>query len=111
MKILVNILVGSLAVIVTAKLLPGVTVDNFGAAIAVAAFWGIVSALVAPTPQFLRLSVNLKNSVEFFPSRSSGALRAAYTPKTWRALRLVFDPLLRGIPHFFVYLIFQWKPS
>ena len=59
MKILVNILVSSLAVIVTAKLLPGVTVDNFGAAIAVAAFLGIVSALLAPTLQFLRLSVNL----------------------------------------------------
>ncbi|OGS32592.1 MAG: hypothetical protein A2218_01765 [Elusimicrobia bacterium RIFOXYA2_FULL_53_38] len=101
MKILVNILVGSLAVIVTAKLLPGVTVDNFGAAIAVAAFWGIVSALVAPTPQFLRLSVNLKNSVEFFPSRSSGALRAAYTLENLARIALGFRPAAAGNPAFF----------
>ncbi|OGS08400.1 MAG: hypothetical protein A2270_04790 [Elusimicrobia bacterium RIFOXYA12_FULL_51_18] len=41
---------------------------------------------------------NPKNSVEFFPSRSSGALRAAYTLENLaRALRLVFAPLLRGI--------------
>ena len=48
-----------MAVIVTAKLLPGVIVDNYGAALTVAAFLGIVSALLSPTLQLLTLSVNL----------------------------------------------------
>jgi len=42
--------------------------------------------------------INLKNSVEFFPSRSSGALRAAYTPENLARIALGFRPLLRGIP-------------
>ncbi len=59
MKILINILVSSLAVFVTARLLPGVAVDGFGTALTVAVFIGIVDALLAPTLMFLSLSVGM----------------------------------------------------
>jgi len=45
----------------------------------------------------LKDKLSLENSVEFSLSQSSGALRAAYTLRTWRALRWVRNPLLRGI--------------
>jgi len=42
--------------------------------------------------------VNLKNSVEFFPSRSSGALRAAYTLENLARIALGFRPAAAGNP-------------
>ena len=58
MKILLNILVSTLAVLVTAWVLPGVTVDSFTAALAVAAVLGIVTALLAPTLVLMSLTLN-----------------------------------------------------
>ena len=59
MKIFLNLLVSSLAVLVTARLLPGVTVDNFGTAIIVAIVLGLVSVLLAPALLLLTLPLNL----------------------------------------------------
>jgi hypothetical protein len=58
------------------------------------------------------LNINLKVAVATFPFAELKVRFARHTPsKTWRALRLVFDPLLRGILHFIVHLIFLWKPK
>ena len=59
MKILINILVSSLAVFVAARLLPGVAVDGYGTALTVAVFLGVVNALLAPSLLFLSLSVSM----------------------------------------------------
>ena len=59
MKILINILVSSLAVFVAARLLPGVAVDGYGTALTVAVLLGIVNALLGPTLMFLSLSVSM----------------------------------------------------
>jgi len=59
MKILLNILVSSFAVLVTARLLPGVTVDGFGTAIAVAAVLALVSVFLAPALLLLTLPLNV----------------------------------------------------
>ena len=58
MKIMLNILVSSLAVVLTARLIPGIKIDNFGAAILVAVILGLLNALLAPTLARLTLSVN-----------------------------------------------------
>ena len=59
MKPLLNILVSGLAVLVAARLLPGVTVAGFGTAIAVAVVLGIVSAFLAPALLLLTLPLNI----------------------------------------------------
>jgi putative membrane protein len=59
MKILLNLLVSSLAVLVTARLLPGVTVANFGTAIVVAVVLGLVSVFLAPALLMLTLPLNV----------------------------------------------------
>ena len=59
MKTLLNILVSGLAVLVAARLLPGVTVAGFGTAIAVAVVLGIVSAFLAPALLLLTLPLNI----------------------------------------------------
>ena len=59
MKILLNILVSSFAVFVTARLLPGVTVDSFGTAIVVAVVLALVSAFLAPALLLLTLPLNI----------------------------------------------------
>ncbi|HAH31835.1 MAG TPA: hypothetical protein DCL44_05925 [Elusimicrobia bacterium] len=51
--------------------------------------------------------INLKNSVEFFPSRSSGALRAAYALANSARNALDLRPARRGILHIFVPYIFK----
>lgn len=59
MKILSHILISALAVLLTAHLLPGVRVDNFGTAVSVALVLGIVNASLAPLLVLLTLTVNL----------------------------------------------------
>lgn len=59
MKILLNLLVNGLAVFAAARLLPGVSVDGFGTAIAVAVVLGLVSVLLSPLLLLLTLPVNL----------------------------------------------------
>lgn len=59
MKILLNILVSSFAVFVTARLLPGVTLDSFGTAIVVAIVLALVSAFLAPALLLLTLPLNI----------------------------------------------------
>ncbi|HAF95973.1 MAG: hypothetical protein A2021_02830 [Elusimicrobia bacterium GWF2_52_66] len=59
MKMLINMLVSSLAVFVTARLLPGVTVDSFGTAIVVAVVLALVSVFLAPALLLLTLPINM----------------------------------------------------
>ena len=59
MKILINILVSSVAVFVTAKMLRGVTVAGFGTAIAVAVVLGLVNAVLGPILIILTLPINI----------------------------------------------------
>jgi len=56
---LINMLVSSLAVFVTARLLPGVTVDSFGTAIVVAVVLALVSVFLAPALLLLTLPINM----------------------------------------------------
>lgn len=59
MKILINLLVSSLAVFVTAQLLPGVTVNSFWTSIAVAVVLSLVSVFLAPALLLLTLPLNI----------------------------------------------------
>ena len=59
MKILINLLVSGLAVFVTARLLPGVTVDSFGTALVVAVVLALVSVFLAPALLLLTLPLNI----------------------------------------------------
>lgn len=59
MKILINILVSSVAVFVTAHLLRGVTVDGFGTAIVVAVVLGLVNGFLGPALLLLTLPINI----------------------------------------------------
>src|ERR1700686_4522205 len=58
MNIIINILV-SAAVLVTGRLLTGVTIDGFGTAIAVAIVLGIVNAVLGPLLLILTLPLNV----------------------------------------------------
>lgn len=59
MQILISLLLSSLAVFVTAYILPGVHVDNFIAAVVMAIMLGVVNAFVKPILVFLTLPINL----------------------------------------------------
>ena len=59
MKILLNLLVSGLAVFVTARLLPGGTVDSFGTSIIVALALALVSVFLAPALLLLTLPLNI----------------------------------------------------
>lgn len=59
MKLLLNILVSSLAVFLAARLLPGVSVDGFGTAIVVAVVLGLVNAVLGPALLMLTLPINI----------------------------------------------------
>lgn len=59
MKILSHILISSLAVLLAAHLLPGATVDSFGAAVTVALVLGLVTALLMPVLLLLTFTANL----------------------------------------------------
>jgi putative membrane protein len=57
MKILLNILVSTLAVLATAWVLPGIKVDGLSAALAVSVIMGIVTALLAPSLALMSLTL------------------------------------------------------
>lgn len=59
MEILINLLIYSLAVYITAKILPGVTVKDFSTAVAVTVILGVVNAFVKPAFIFLTLPVTI----------------------------------------------------
>jgi len=59
MNILLNILVSAVAVLVTGRLLSGVTIDGFGTAIAVAIVLGIVNSVLGPILLVLTLPINV----------------------------------------------------
>ena len=59
MNIIVNVLVSALAVLVTGRLLSGITVDGFGTAVAVAILLGIVNAVLGPILLVLTLPINV----------------------------------------------------
>ena len=59
MNILLNILVSTLAVLITAKLLKGVSVDGFYTAVAVAVLLGVTSAVLGPLLLILTLPLNI----------------------------------------------------
>jgi putative membrane protein len=59
MKILVHVLLSSLAVFVAARILPGVSVDGFGTAVAVAIVLGIINATLRPLLLLLTLPLNI----------------------------------------------------
>ena len=58
MNIILNILVSSIAVLVTGRLLSGVTVDGFGTAILVAVVLGLVNGVLGPALFYLTLPLN-----------------------------------------------------
>jgi putative membrane protein len=59
MKILVNIVLSALAVFVTARILPGVTLDGFMTAVVVAVVLGLVNAVLRPVLILLTLPINV----------------------------------------------------
>lgn len=59
MNILLNVLVSAVAVLVTGRLLPGVTVDGFGTAVVVAVVLGIVNGVLGPALLALTLPLNV----------------------------------------------------
>ncbi len=58
-RLLLNLLVSSLAVLAAARLLPGVAVDSYVTAIVVALALGIVSVMLAPALLLLTLPLNI----------------------------------------------------
>lgn len=59
MNIIINILVSAVAVLVTGRLLTGVTIDGFGTAIVVAVVLGIVNGVLGPILLALTLPINV----------------------------------------------------
>lgn len=59
MKFIIKILVNSLAIFLTAMLLPGIHVDNMVTAICVAAMLAILNAVLKPVLIFLTLPITL----------------------------------------------------
>lgn len=59
MRVVLNILVSAVAVLVTGRLLSGVSVDGFGTAVAVAIVLGVVNAVLGPALLFLTLPLNV----------------------------------------------------
>jgi putative membrane protein len=59
MNAILNVLVSAIAVLVTGRLLPGVTIDGFGTAILVAVVLGVVNAVLGPVLFYLTLPINI----------------------------------------------------
>lgn len=59
MNIILNILVSAVAVLITGRLLSGVTIDGFGTAIIVAIVLGLVNAMLGPALVLLTLPINI----------------------------------------------------
>ena len=106
MRILSHILISSLAVLIAAHLLPGASVDSFGAAVAVAIILGIVNASLSPLLLLLTLTVNAL-TLAVFTFATTGLLvmlTAKLVPgfhvaSFWGAL--IFALMLSGINAFF----------
>lgn len=59
MEIIINLLIYSIAVYATARILPGVVLDNFSTAIVVTIILGLVNAFVKPIFFLLTLPVSI----------------------------------------------------
>ncbi len=59
MKLLINLIISSLAVFVSGYILPGIKVENFATAIAVAIVLGIVNILIKPLFIILTLPITI----------------------------------------------------
>ena len=59
MYLILNILVSAVAVLVTGRLLSGVSIDGFGTAVIVAIVLGLVNAVLGPVLMFLTLPINV----------------------------------------------------
>ena len=59
MRILIHILLSSVAVYAAARVLPGVSVKDFGTAVAVAIVLGVVNAFLKPILFILTLPINI----------------------------------------------------
>jgi putative membrane protein len=59
MKLLLRLVISTLAVIVAAHLIPGVTVDNFTTAVVVAIVLGILNTFLRPVLQILALPITI----------------------------------------------------
>jgi putative membrane protein len=59
MRLLVHVLLSSLAVFVAARILPGVSVDGFGTAVVVAIVLGLINATLRPLLIVLTLPLNV----------------------------------------------------
>lgn len=59
MNLLLNVLASSLAVLVAARLLKGVTIDGFYTAVAVALTLGVINAVLGPLLLILTLPLNI----------------------------------------------------
>ncbi len=59
MKLILHILISAVAVLVTGKLLSGVTVDGFGTAILVAIVLGVINGVIRPVLLVLTLPINI----------------------------------------------------
>jgi putative membrane protein len=59
MKFIIRFLLSGLAVLLTAYLLPGVTVENYGYALLVAVVLSLVNAIVKPVLVFLTIPITI----------------------------------------------------
>ncbi len=59
MQFLINLLISSFAVFVSARIIPGVTIDNFSTSVVVAIVIGIVNAIIKPILLVLTLPINV----------------------------------------------------
>ena len=59
MKIILNLVLSAVAVFVTARILPGVSVDGFATALVVAVVLGAVNAVLRPIIIILTLPINI----------------------------------------------------
>ena|SRR5579864_6255906 len=59
MSILINLLLSTIAVLITAKILPGVHINNLLTAVIVAVVLGIINVVIKPILFFLTLPINI----------------------------------------------------
>ena len=59
MNVILNVLVSAAAVLVTGRLLRGVTIDGYGTAVVVALVLGVVNAVLGPLLFYLTLPINV----------------------------------------------------
>ncbi len=114
MKILVNILVSSLAVLLAAHLLPGARVDSFGTAVEVAVVLGPVNASLGPVLVRLMETVKLLPLVLFTFAVTGGLvlLTARLVPGFHVAgfrWALAFAVMLSAINAFFHWYRYPWR--